>query len=113
MEKGQGVPGDLMRRESGLEEDWNMEVDEEVDNRKKLDEQRKRLQKEFGGSDKFSDMDQMFRDGQDEKWKEELQEIEKKRSELLLEHQKMQKRSQKTQSLQKKKKEFSRGRLCL
>ena len=33
-----------MRRESGFEEDWNMEVEEEVENKKKLDEQGRRLQ---------------------------------------------------------------------
>ena len=49
-------------------------------------------------------MDQVLRDRQKESWKEELQEIERKRTELLLEHQKMQKRSQKLQSLQDKKK---------
>ena len=32
--------GDPTRRESGLEEDWNMDVEEEVENNKKLDEQR-------------------------------------------------------------------------
>ena len=54
--------------------------------------------------EKFPDMDQMFWDGQREKWKEELQEIEQKRNELLPEHQRMQKRSQKMQSLKDKKK---------
>ena len=54
-----------------------------VDNKKKLDEQRERLQKQLREIEKFSDMDQMFRDGQKEKWKEELQEVEKKRNELL------------------------------
>ena len=48
----------------------------------------------------------MFRNGQKEKWKEELLEIEKKRNELLPEHQKMQKTSQKMQSLQDEKRNF-------
>ena len=47
-------------------------------------------------------MDLVFRDRQKEMWKEELQEIESKRTELLPEHQKMQKRSQKLESLQDK-----------
>ena len=63
VEKGHGVQGGSTRRESGLEEDWNMEVDEEVDDRKKLDEQRRRLQKQPREIEKFSDMDRMFRDG--------------------------------------------------
>ena len=100
MEKEQGVQGDSTRRESGLEEDWNMKVDEEVDNKKKLDEQRKRLQKQLREIEKFSDTDQMFWDGQ------ELQETEQKRTELLPEDQRMQNKSQKLQSLQDKKRNF-------
>ena len=34
----------------------------------------------------------MFRDGQEEKWKEKLLEIEEKRNELLPEHERMQKK---------------------
>ena len=83
VEKVQGVQGESTRRESGLEEDWNMEVAEEVDNKKKLDEQRKRLQKELREIEKFSDMDQRFGDGQKEKWKEDLQEVEKKLDEEM------------------------------
>ena len=86
VEKEQGVQGDTTRRESGLEEDWNMGVDEEVDKKKKLDEQWKRLQKQLREIYKFSDMGEMFWDGQKEKWKEELQEIEEKRNQLLPEH---------------------------
>ena len=32
----------MARRESGVEEDWNMDCEEEVENKKKLDEQRKK-----------------------------------------------------------------------
>ena len=41
------MQGESARRESGLEEDWKMEVDEEVDSKKKLDEHMKRLQKKL------------------------------------------------------------------
>ena len=59
---GEGAgQGESARRESGLEEDWKMEVDEEVDSKKKLDEQRKRLQKQLREIEKFKDMDQMFK----------------------------------------------------
>ena len=51
-----------------------MEVDEGIENKKKLDEQSWRLPPA---------MDQMFRDSQKEKWKEKLLEIEEKRNELL------------------------------
>ena len=66
-----------------------MEVDEEVA-KKKLDGQRKRLQKQLQEFEKFLDMDHMFREVQKEKWKEDLQEIEEKRNELLPQRQKMQ-----------------------
>ena len=47
--------------------------------------------------EKFASVDPVFRDRQKEVWKEELEDIERKRTELLLEHQKMQKKSQKLQ----------------
>ena len=45
-EPGQEGRGDPARRESGLEEDWNMDIEEEVENKKKLDEHWRRLQKQ-------------------------------------------------------------------
>ena len=68
-----------------------MEVDEEVENKKKLDDQRRRLQKQTREIEKLTDVDQMFRDSQKEKWKERLLEIEEKSNELLPEHQRLQK----------------------
>ena len=100
-----------MIKESGLEEDWNMEVEEDDD--KKLDEQRRRLQKQLLEIEKFSDTDQVFRDGQKENWKDKLQDIEEKRNELLPEHQKMQKRSQKDAKFGGREEDFYQGRLCL
>ena len=41
---GQGFP---LGRESGLEEKWGMDVEDENENRKKLDEERKKLQKDL------------------------------------------------------------------
>ena len=64
---------------------------------------RKSLQRQLLDIEKFANMDPVFRDRQKEKWKEELQEIESKRTELLPEHQKMQKSSQKLKSMQDKK----------
>ena len=55
-----------------------------------------------GTFEQFASTDLVFRDRQKEIWKEELQEIVRKGTELLPEHQKMQKRSQKLQSLQDK-----------
>ena len=64
---------------------------------KKLDVQRRRLQKQIREIQKFTDVDQMFWVSQKEKWKKKLLEIEEKRNELLPEHQKVQKRSRKMQ----------------
>ena len=60
----------------------------------------------FRDIEKFTDVEPMFQDSQKEKWKGQLQEIERKRTELLPEHQKMQDRSQKLQSLQDKNRNF-------
>ena len=68
---------------------------------KTKDEQKKSLQRQPRYIEKFACMDRVFKDRQKEIWKEELQEIERKRTELLPE-QKMQKRSLKLQSLQDK-----------
>ena len=73
-----------------------------MDHKKKLDEQKKSLQKQLGDTEKLTDMELVLRDSQKEKWKGQLQETERKRTELLREHKKMQKRSQKLQSLRDK-----------
>ena len=81
MEKGSETQREPSRRGSGLEEDCKMEVEEENDCNKKLDEQRKRLQRQLRDIEKFTDMEPMFRDIQKEKWEDQLQEIERKRTE--------------------------------
>ena len=89
--------------ESGLEEDWNMDCEEEVENRKKLGEQRKWLQKQLRDLEKFTCMPQDIQSRLKEEWQQQLQDIEQKRNDLLPEHQRVQKRSQKIQSIQDKK----------
>ena len=69
--KGQEAQGVPTRRGSGLEEDCKMEVEEETDNKKKLDEQKKSLQKQLRDIEKFANLDLVFRDRQ----KENLEEI--------------------------------------
>ena len=69
------------------------------------------------------DMEPIVWESQKEKWKNQLQEVDRKRTELLPDHQKMQKRSQKLQSLQDKKRNHAHvlvtkkcgsvSRLCL
>ena len=58
---------------------------QQTDYKKKLDEQKKSLQRQLRDIEKLTDMEPMHRDGQKESWKDELQEIERKRTELLLE----------------------------
>ena len=71
-----------------------MEFEKETEYKKKLDER---------DNDTFANMDPVFREQQKEVWKKELEEIERKRTELLPEH-KTQNKSQKLQSLRDKQK---------
>ena len=89
-------PGEPARRGR-----WNLEegCKMEFDRGDKLEEQKKSLRRQLREIEKFANMDPAFRNKQKEVWKEELEEIERKRAELLLEHQKMKKKSQKLQSL--------------
>ena len=57
-------------RGSGLEEDCKREVEQETDSKRKLDEQKKCLQRQVRDIEKFTDMDPVFRDKQKERWKE-------------------------------------------
>ena len=59
-----------------------MEFDEETDCKNKLDEQKKSLQRQLRDIEKFASMDPVFREGQKVVWKEDLEEIERKRTEL-------------------------------
>ena len=92
------------RRESRREE-------EDTDCKKKLDDQKESLQKELRDIEKFTDMEPMVRDSQKEKWKCQLQEIERKRTELLQEHQKMQKVSEVAEFAGQEEELYQRG-LC-
>ena len=60
----QGGHGLTSRRESGLDEEWRMEMDleDEVESRKKLDEQRRKLQKELRDIEKFSCVPKEFQE---------------------------------------------------
>ena len=85
---GQGLPS---RRESDLEEVWGMEMDleGEVESRKKLDEQRRKLQKEQRDVEKFSCVPKEFQEGLKSNL-QQLQEVEQRRHDLMPEHQKVQ-----------------------
>ena len=52
-----------------------MDVDEEVESNRKLDERKNKLQNQLRYIEKVTDMDPIFMKGQKEKWQQELQEI--------------------------------------
>ena len=105
-------PREPARRGSGLEEGCKMEFDEETDCKNKLEEQKTSRQRQLRDIEKFASKDLVFRERQKEVWDEELEEIERKRTELLPEHQKMQKRSQEPQSLRDKQRNHLKNRVC-
>ena len=86
--------GEPARRGSGLEEGCRMEFQQETEYKENM--------RQLGDIEKFASLDPVCRDRQKEIWKEELEEIERKRTELPPERQKLQKRSQKLQSLRDK-----------
>ena len=65
------------------EEFGKMEVDEEADSKKKLDQRKKEFEKQLRKIDAFPDMPQSVVFGPKEKWQEELQDIEQRRNDLL------------------------------
>ena len=85
----------VTRKESVVEEDWGMEMEDEVEGRTKWDEQRKRLQRQLREVERFTDVPQEAHSS----LKENLQLlVDQRRNDLLLEHQRVQKRSHKKQS---------------
>ena len=105
VEKRQVTQCEPACEEGKLEEDGQMEVGGETESEKNLDERKKKLQKPLRDIEKFTDMNKHIVEGPKEKWQQELQDIEQRRNDLLPEHQQMQKRSQKLQSLQDTKKQ--------
>ena len=81
-----------------------MEIEKGTANLKLLGAQRKNLQKQLRDIDKLTSMEPEVRESQKEEFMCLLQLFERKWTDLLPEHQKMQRRSQKLQSLQDKKK---------
>ena len=79
-----------------------------MDSSTKLYGWKKRLQKQMRDVEKLTAIQQNVVDEQKERCRQELQEIEQDRNDLLPEHEKTQKKSQKLQSLQDKKKQRQR-----
>ena len=86
-----------------------MEVEDEVESRKKLDEQRKRLQVQLREVERFTDAPKEIQSSLKGILQQQLQEVEQRRNDLLPEHQRAQKKSQKIQSIQDKKDEHAKG----
>ena len=94
-----------------MEEDWDMQVEEEFESdesKRKLDEQRKSLQKELRDVGKRSFIPQEIQKGLEEGMQQQLQGIEQRRHALLPEHQKVQKRSPKIPSIQDKRRNLQK-----
>ena len=91
---GQGLPS---RREGGLEELWSVEMDleDEAESRKKLDEQKRKLQKEMRDIEKFSCVPKEFQENLKSNLQQQLQEVEQRWNDLMPEHRKVQKKNAK------------------
>ena len=90
---GEGVQGGLgfpSRRESGMEEEWGMDMDleDEVEGCKKLEEQKRKLRKELRDIEKFSCVPREFQENLKSNLQQQLQEMEQRRRDLMPEHQK-------------------------
>ena len=80
----------------------DMVVEDEVESRKKLDEQSGKLQKELREIEKFSCLSKEVQESLKSNLQQQLQEVEQRRHDLMPEHQKVQKISQKIQNIQDK-----------
>ena len=85
-----------------------MEVEDEAESRRKQDEQQKKLQKELRDVDRLSFVTEEMQESIMESLQHQLQEVEKRRHDLMPAHQKFQKRSQKIQSIQDKRKHMQK-----
>ena len=95
---------------SGLEEEWGVEMDlqDQADSRKKLDEQEKKLQKEPRDLEKFSCVPKEFQESLKSDLQQQLQEVEQRWHDLMPEHQKAHKRSQSMQSIHDKRRNLQK-----
>ena len=85
----------------------DMDFEDEVDSRKKLDEQRRKLQKELRNTEKFSCAPKEFQEHLKGNLQQQLQEVEQRRHDLTPEHQKVQKGSKKDTKYPGQKKEVA------
>ena len=81
-----------------------MEVEDEAESRRKLDEQKKKLQKELRDDDRLSFVSIEMQESIMQLLQHQLQEVEKRRHDLMPEDQKVHKMSHKIHSIQDKRK---------
>ena len=81
-----------------------MEVEDDADCRRKLDEHRKQMQRELREVERLSFASKKVQENLVESLQHQLQKVEKTRNDLMLEHNRVLKRSQRIQSIQDKRK---------
>ena len=111
VQRGQGVPS---RKEGDLEDVWgeDMDIEDENESRKKLDERKTKLQKELRDVERWSLISKEAQESIKEFLQHQLQGVEKRRHDLMLEHQKVQKKSQKIQSTQDKRRHLQKDSIA-
>ena len=113
-EGAQKVPGIPFKEEVDLEEVWRecTAVEDEAECRRKLDEQRKKMQKELREVDRSSFVSKEMQECLKVSLQHQLQEVEKRRNDLMPEHQKVQKRTPNIQSVQDKRRNLQEESLA-
>ena len=111
VQRGQGLPS---RRESGLEEEWRVEMDleDEAESRKKLDEQKKKLQVKLRDIENFSCVPKEFQESLKSNLQQQPQEVEQRRHDLMPEYQQVPKRPPNIQSIQGKRRNIQKRKCC-
>ena len=105
---GQGLPP---RRKIGMEEEWGMDFEGEIESRKKLDEQWKKLQKDLRDVQKNSRVcRKRFRNAPKLICSSSCMRWRKRRHDLMPEHRKVHKRLQDTQNIQDKRRNLQKVR---
>ena len=85
-----------------------MDLEEEIVSRKKLDEQKKKLQKELREIEKLSCLSKDVQEILKSNLQQQLQAVEQRKQHLMSEHQKVQKKTQKIQSTQDKRRNMQK-----
>ena len=101
-EKKRTTSQSLFMEAYGLEVEEELSTVDEVESRKKLDEQMRKLQKELRDIEKLSCVPKEFQEDLKSNLQQQLREVEQRWHDLMPEHQKVQKRSQNIQIIHDK-----------